>query len=232
MNAPIIEIFSSFQGEGILIGRRQIFIRFAGCNLSCKYCDTIESQSVTSGTELSVEETIKKVKALETSDLHSISFTGGEPLLYVDFINEFMDKTDYNFLLETNGTLPDFLSKINQIDYVSLDIKLPEHFDNEMEYEIFEDEIKSLKLLIEHNINIYCKVVVLPSTESKTIKMILERLKDEIPKNSNIPIVIQPSSPINKWKIHTKKLFEFSEIIGDYLDVLMIPQVHKILDIE
>jgi len=43
--ANILEIFSSIQGEGIYIGYRQLFIRFSGCNLGCKYCDTDFSES-------------------------------------------------------------------------------------------------------------------------------------------------------------------------------------------
>jgi len=43
--ADIAEIFSSIQGEGLYVGRRQIFIRFCGCNLNCRYCDTETSAS-------------------------------------------------------------------------------------------------------------------------------------------------------------------------------------------
>ncbi|HPX77174.1 MAG TPA: 7-carboxy-7-deazaguanine synthase QueE, partial [Methanobacterium sp.] len=43
MNTRISEIFSSIQGEGKLVGRRQVFIRFSGCNLTCNYCDTPQS---------------------------------------------------------------------------------------------------------------------------------------------------------------------------------------------
>ena len=49
LEAPIVEIFSSIQGEGLLVGRRQIFVRFAGCNLDCNYCDTEDSKSVKNG---------------------------------------------------------------------------------------------------------------------------------------------------------------------------------------
>ena len=38
--AKIKEIFTSIQGEGPFIGHKQLFVRFCGCNLSCKYCDT------------------------------------------------------------------------------------------------------------------------------------------------------------------------------------------------
>ena len=60
MKAPIIEVFSSIQGEGLLIGRRQIFVRFAGCNLNCNYCDTPESRKSTAGTEYNCGRTSQK----------------------------------------------------------------------------------------------------------------------------------------------------------------------------
>src|SRR3989339_2270889 len=44
LKAPISEVFSSYQGEGIFVGQPQVFIRFCGCNLRCGYCDTPENQ--------------------------------------------------------------------------------------------------------------------------------------------------------------------------------------------
>ncbi|MCL2157098.1 MAG: 7-carboxy-7-deazaguanine synthase QueE [Methanobrevibacter sp.] len=230
MEAPIVEIFSSFQGEGLLIGKRQIFVRFAGCNLSCNYCDTPDSQKSSYGTILSVESVMNKIDHLKTPDLHSISFTGGEPLLYTDFINEIIERTDLKIFLETNGTLPDEVRKLKKIDFVSLDFKLEEHFDNEYNNEIFEHEIETLKLLIECNTNIYCKLVVLPSTELSIIEKIAKRIVNEV--NADVTLVIQPVSPINQWQNNISKLFEFSEIAGKYLNVLIIPQTHKFLKID
>jgi len=230
MEAPIVEIFSSIQGEGLLIGRRQIFIRFAGCNLSCNYCDTPESRTISHGTILSVQEVLNKINQLKTPDLHSISFTGGEPLLYVDFIEEIIKETDLKIFLETNGTLPDKIRRLSEIDFVSLDLKIPEHFNSSYNNEIFENEIKCLKILIECNTNIYCKLVVLPSTNLKTMEKIAKRIADEI--NTSVSLVIQPVSPIEQWQNNISKLFEFSQIAGKYLDVLIIPQTHKFLKID
>ena len=232
MKAPIIEIFSSFQGEGLLIGERQIFVRFAGCNLNCNYCDTNDSKSEKSGKLMTPEEVSEEINEILTPDCKAISFTGGEPSLYPDFINEVSKNFNLNIMLETNGTLPDNIDLLNKLDIVSLDIKLPEHFDGDFDEEIFLNEIKSLNLLIKKSINVYCKVVILPSTKIKSFKGVVEKLSQNISSKSNLKIIIQPSSPLGEWKDINFRLFEFSEVVGQYFEVSTIPQIHKILDIE
>ena len=232
MKAPIIEIFSSFQGEGLLIGERQIFVRFAGCNLNCNYCDTNNSKSSKSGTPMTPQEVSEEIQKLLTPDCKAISFTGGEPSLYPEFIDEVSKNFDLDVMLETNGTLPNNIDSIKRLDMVSLDIKLPEHFDGEFDENIFLNEIKSLNLLIKKSINVYCKVVILPSTKIKSFKGVVEKLSESISNKSNLKIIIQPSSPLGEWKDINFKLFEFSEVVGQYFEVSTIPQIHKILDIE
>jgi organic radical activating enzyme len=232
MKAPIIEIFSSFQGEGLLIGQRQIFVRFAGCNLNCNYCDTGDSKSEKSGVLMTPQEVTDEINKIVTPDCKAISFTGGEPSLYPEFISEVSKNFDLDIMLETNGTLPDNIDLIDELDLVSLDIKLPEHFDGDFDEEIFLNEIKSLNLLISKSINVYCKVVILPSTKIKSFKEVVEKLSENISNKSDLKIIIQPSSPLGEWKDINFKLFEFSEVVGQYFDVSTIPQIHKILDIE
>ena len=232
MKAPIIEIFSSFQGEGLLIGERQIFVRFAGCNLDCNYCDTNDSKSEQSGKLMAPEDVTQEINRILTPDCKTISFTGGEPSLYPDFISEVSKNFDLNIMLETNGTLPDNIDLIDRLDIVSLDIKLPEHFDGDFDDEIFLNEIKSLNLLMAKSINVYCKVVILPSTKIKSFKEVVEKLSRSISNKSDLKIIIQPSSPLGEWKNINYKLFEFSEVVGQYFEVSTIPQIHKILDIE
>ena len=135
-------------------------------------------------------------------------------------------------MLETNGTLPEKICSIEKLDIVSLDIKLPEHFDGDFDNSIFLNEIKSLNLLMKKSINVYCKVVILPSTKIKSFKGVVEKLSQNISNKSNLKIIIQPSSPLGEWKDINFKLFEFSEVVGQYFEVSTIPQIHKILDIE
>ena len=232
MKAPIIEIFSSFQGEGVLIGQRQIFVRFAGCNLNCAYCDTKNSISKKEGTLMTPEEVVSKIASILTPDCHTISFTGGEPSLYPEFINEVSKLTDLDIMLETNGTLPANIGLIDNLDIVSLDIKLKEQFDGDFKEDIFLNEIKSLNLLIEKSINVYCKVVILPCLKIKSFEEVIEKIDNEIIDKNNVQFIIQPSSPLNEWNNLSNCLFEFSEVVGKYFEVSTIPQIHKILNIE
>ncbi|WP_295722387.1 7-carboxy-7-deazaguanine synthase QueE [uncultured Methanobrevibacter sp.] len=232
LEAPIVEIFSSIQGEGLLVGRRQIFVRFAGCNLDCNYCDTAISKSSENGTLKTVDYVVSRINELKTDDLHSVSFTGGEPLLYADFINDVINKIDIPSFLETNGTLPNEIDKLDNLDYVSLDIKLEEHFNNNYAEKILFNEIKSVNILMDKSIKVYCKLVVLPDSKLSTIEKLAKKLKNDINKNQSMSIVIQPVSPIELWNEDKKLIFEISQLIGKYMDVLTIPQLHKFMNIE
>ena len=232
MKAPIIEIFSSFQGEGVLIGQRQIFVRFAGCNLNCSYCDTKNSISKEDGILMTPAQVVSKIESILTPDCHTISFTGGEPSLYPEFINEVSKLTDLNIMLETNGTLPENIDSINNLDIVSLDIKLKEPFNGDFKEDIFLNEIKSLNLLIEKSINVYCKLVILPCLKIESFEEVIKKIDNEITYKNDLQFIIQPSSPLNEWEEVSSSLFEFSEVAGRYFKVSTIPQIHKILNIE
>ncbi len=232
MKTRINEVFSSFQGEGILIGSRQVFVRFSGCNLDCNYCDTSKSRNPLFGELISTEELCNKINSILTPDFHSISFTGGEPLLHADFIKDFLKKYKFRSLLETNGSLPDELIKIAKLlDYVSLDIKLPEHEASNDWDDLFGLELESIKLLRDEEINTYCKVVVMPRTKVDIISFIASKIADEVKNTSKLSMVIQPVSPLDLWADGSQKLFEISEEAGKYIDVLTIPQVHKLLNV-
>lgn len=122
--AKIREIFESIQGEGPYVGEKQLFIRFCGCNLNCNYCDTdfdVEKSQDYTPTELFEEIT-------KLDDVFTVSLTGGEPLVSVAFLTEFLPllKGAGHFVyLETNGTLPDKLEQvIDYVDVIAADIKL------------------------------------------------------------------------------------------------------------
>ncbi len=143
--ADLIEIFSSIQGEGPYIGYRQLFIRFAGCNLDCRYCDTpfarvpacrvetapgseVFRQEQNPFSRTGISELVQDWTGQLPGQHHSLSLTGGEPLLQAEVLGDWLP-TLRQFLpiyLETNGTLPDQLAALlPQLDFIAMDIKLP-----------------------------------------------------------------------------------------------------------
>lgn len=99
----INEIFHSLQGEGRNVGVAAVFIRFAGCNLRCPFCDTDHRH----GTPMSDDEIVGAIKLLPPSPL--IVLTGGEPALQLDdrFVAALHDAFPSSAVaIETNGTVP------------------------------------------------------------------------------------------------------------------------------
>ena len=215
-DTKIKEIFTSIQGEGIYTGQKQIFVRFAKCNLNCKYCDT----AFMSGKSYSCESLYNEIK---DNTCNIISFTGGEPLMEADFLKEFLStyKTRLNkkIYLETNGTLYNKLDEIiDYIDIISMDIKLKSATGQENR---FSDNEKFLE--IANKKEVFIKIVF-----DKNIQ------KDEIKKALNLAgkynnmIILQPKMPIDN---DIELIGIFDTFYNKYKNIRLIPQVHKFLGI-
>jgi organic radical activating enzyme len=216
----IKEIFNSIQGEGPYVGANQLFIRFSNCNLNCAYCDTDFKSNLK---EYTVDELIKKIK--EYKNIHSISLTGGEPLLESEFLYNFLPQINQKIYLETNGTLVKELEKIiNFVDIISMDIKLSS--TTKMK-ELFELHKNFIEVAIKYNKEIFLKVVFDENlTEQEIIKTI------DIAKKHKLLIVLQPKMEGEKIKLPSSFIFStYYKFIKEYQNVRLIPQVHKFLEI-
>ncbi|MBO5667598.1 MAG: radical SAM protein [Lentisphaeria bacterium] len=99
---PVVETFASIQGESTHAGRKCFFIRLAGCNLRCNYCDTVYAWD--GGTARSVDFLVREVK---NSGLDLVEVTGGEPLIHAEtpeLLQALLD-AGKEVLLETNGSV-------------------------------------------------------------------------------------------------------------------------------
>ncbi|HZU73624.1 MAG TPA: 7-carboxy-7-deazaguanine synthase QueE [Acidimicrobiales bacterium] len=141
------EVFSAIQGEGAHVGRRQVFLRLAGCNIRCLYCDQPEALELRPGpcrieqragrrdwsvrsSPLEDNEVVAAVVSLwDQLTHHSISVTGGEPLMQSERLARIMPALKgpgRRIHLETNGTLGRALARVLPwLDEVSMDLKLP-----------------------------------------------------------------------------------------------------------
>ncbi len=108
----LVEIFESMQGEGRNSGRPCVFIRFAGCNLACPWCDTDRARHFS----LSLDDLVKEVGGFRA---RSVILTGGEPTLVGEMpeLIAALKAKGYWIAVETNGTNePDWLGFL---DYVA-----------------------------------------------------------------------------------------------------------------
>lgn len=131
------EIFKSIQGESSFAGLACTFIRLAGCNLRCSYCDTVYAYEPSF--ELTVEEILTKVASLGCP---LVEITGGEPLLQEEvypLMAELLTQ-GYQVLLETNGTID--LTAVDPRAVVIMDIKCPGSGQSE---KVLWDNLKRLR---------------------------------------------------------------------------------------
>lgn len=228
--ADLVEIFSSIQGEGLFIGYKQIFVRFAGCNLNCVFCDTPKDAKIK---EADPKEVIKKVKYLDRicGGHHSVSLTGGEPLLAAAFLKEILPelkRAGFKIYLETNGTLRRELRQvIKYIDIIAMDFKLPSSAAMTPLWRAHKEFLETAKVK-----RVFVKAVVTNKTHLADV-LEASRIIEKI--DRDIVFILQPATPVcaRDREAPRSKLSECRHISEERLaNVRVIPQMHKIMGIK
>lgn len=237
LNLPVTEIFSSIQGEGPYVGVRQIFLRLPKCNLMCPYCDTeikvpqqFRMETIPGSLHFNkIDNPVSLDKLLElllrTYDFsihHSLSVTGGEPLLWANELQvllPFLREKRLNIYLETNGTLPDqLLQVLPWLDVISMDIKLP--FDGQAFWDVHESFLRySLQK------EVFVKIVVHKETPMKDLLNARDLIAGVDP---TILTILQPVTETQG--IITPKPLQLLEwqslFLKKLINVRVIPQTH------
>jgi organic radical activating enzyme len=233
MFAPVSEIFCSVQGEGPYVGARQAFVRFVGCNLNCSYCDTPQGdenfcrfeKDPGSGVFETLPNpiTVKTVEDMVNSykNIHSVSLTGGEPLLHADFIS--MLRTSAPVYLESNMTLPQMAKKIkDRVSYVAGDVKLMEEFEGEDFESHLDRTIECFRILKTTNKrDCFCKIVVTTDTVADDVIGIVDTISNYVSS-----VTLQPVTSSQKTA-STKFLLDLQESLLDKIETQIIPQTHR-----
>lgn len=248
----LIEVFSAIQGEGLNVGTRQLFIRFALCDLRCHFCDSAHTWSVPSqcrierspGTRdfemydnpVSLELLLHCVQQLNVPGLHdSISLTGGEPLLHSAFLLEFLPQlqsTGLPIYLETGGHRPQQLAMVlPYINSVGMDLKLPSASGESH----WQEHAKFLQLCHQADVEVFVKVIVSAETSVAELHQAAELVADVSPE---IPLFLQPVTPLTTP--HSQTAFSTptpaqvlawqTEMKHQLKQVRVVPQTHKMLN--
>lgn len=243
-HSNLIEIFSSIQGEGTYIGVKQLFIRFADCNLNCEYCDTeftsgenckvfYDNEQVMHRNPITNDELFNIAeKFLNKVKHHSVSLTGGEPLLNTEFLKKFLPMLHLKFpnlkiYLETNGTLPENLKTvISFVDIVSMDLKIHSSSGSPFPFSAHKNFIETA---IKANKELFVKTVISAKIGDNEIAEICDLLY----KKQHIPLILQPiSTDKPELKLTPLQLIKIQDkFLSRLKDVRIIPQTHKYLNL-
>jgi organic radical activating enzyme len=246
LQANVSEIFVSFQGEGVHAGRRQLFVRFGGCPLRCRYCDTPESlRPVTHCRVLGPDGTYERPNPFDAAaldsvldgmraaapPLHAMAVTGGEPLSQVDFLAEWLParRAPLPVLLETAGIWPARLARLLPlVDIVSLDFKCP---SNTGERARWDEHAACLDAAVAAGRDVYVKMPVDAGTAMDEVAFGARLVAAA---GRSVPLLLTPlTTPEGaQLTIDAASLERLHAVASrEHADVRIFPQLHKVLAI-
>ena len=247
---PVLEVFSTFQGEGPRVGERQIFVRLARCDLRCAFCDTPDSyptpdrarvqiDPLREGDELPenpmpVDALVAAVARLDTPrGLHrSVSITGGEPLLHPKAVRALglgARALGLRVHLETGGHRPAALRDVlDAIDDATPDLKLESACGFETPWDA---HAASLDLLQAAGKTLAVKCVVAETTSDAEIARAAAFAAAHAPAAPLIlqPVTPRPGGPASPTVATLLRLHAAARAV--HSDVRVIPQTHRMLGV-
>jgi organic radical activating enzyme len=239
----LVEVFSSLQGEGIFIGRRQLFVRLAECNLACAYCDTAHAAAPTWRAEQepgssnlvyypnpAPPATLTRLVAAWQQACalhHALVLTGGEPLLQSRALGAWLPEvtTILPVFLETNGTLPAALDPLlEHISWISMDIKLAQVTGEPTPWPAHADFLAAGRTRI-----CQVKLVIDAATGAAAVLEAATFLQSHAPE---IPLVLQPRTVAGCPSVFGRQLLALQAAAARIHPLtLAIPQMHPLLAI-
>jgi organic radical activating enzyme len=237
----LVELFSSVQGEGVLIGRRQLFVRLAGCNLTCTYCDTVYTAGSVwraerePGSRQQVEFPNPVTSAVLTGLIsswqknfplhHALVLTGGEPLLQSCALANWLPDVApiLPVYLETNGTLPAALAEVMpHLTWVSMDIKLAQGAGKTT---LWAEHAAFLEIAGTKTCQV--KVVVDADTTTEDLVAVSTFVQRHAPQ---VPLVLQPRTSAGRPAVGGHRLLALQAAAArEHFSTLIIPQTHPLL---
>jgi 7-carboxy-7-deazaguanine synthase len=253
--ARLVEVFSAIQGEGLNVGTRQIFIRFALCDLRCHFCDSAHTWNAPSNCRIERSPGLRDFEIhsnpvplpilIEWVDrqnlpcLHdSISLTGGEPLLHAPFLREFLPQVRSNtglpIYLETGGHRPEQLAMIlPYLDSVGMDLKLPSVSGESR----WQEHAKFLELCQSSDLQVFVKIIISSQTDPSELERSAELVAAV---NPSIPIFLQPVTPLAPSEQFSEipvqacspdQVLIWQALMKQFVkQVRVVPQTHKMLN--
>jgi organic radical activating enzyme len=231
--ARVSEIFTSIEGEGIFVGKKTLFIRFSGCHLKCRWCDTKYALPLDSGTEYQIDEIEDLIIRELQPFTYKVNFTGGEPLLQTDAVIKLADfikkQTNLKTYIESSCFDSELFSKVlPYIDICKIEFKTDDSkvVENEVYDSLLLNEIKCLELAVESNKTTYIKIVVTNSTNLESFKNLVYNISKKIKPSDILGFIIQPSHGVDQPTVN--KLLDAYDIVQPmFPEVRIISQLHK-----
>ena len=252
--ASLIEIFASSQGEGPEVGRSTVFVRFGGCDLRCRWCDSPStwrpSTSCRIETEPGREEFTERLNPVSMAEVAQIavglaprsstwiSLTGGEPLLQPEAISNLaarLGKLGRRVYLETHGVHAEALAKcVEHVDLVSMDWKLASDVSwgpgiaTGRRRQDFHEAHEAFLRVAQRARSVYVKVVLTPNTQNDEFDEMIERIVSVSPETLLVLQPVTPTGGVKEIPPPEQLLAWLARAEERLTDVRLIPQTHPI----